>query len=92
MKRDPLEKLFIAAAKAQQPEGGEISPFLEQRILRSLSHQDREPNVIPVFRFGFAISMAVACLVVILTNRAEQPNPLAEYAETAEVATLTYYP
>lgn len=93
MKQDPLARLFVAAARGTREESAELSPFVEERIIRALSKVEREPSIIPVFRLGFAVSMGVACLMVALTAQAnDNSNPFEEVSPTVDVATLAYYP
>lgn len=94
MKQDPLTRLLNSAAAARQQEPEPISNVLEGRIISAWKRGEpleTGPSVVPVFRWGFAISLGAACLALIVTAQTNEPNIFDEIAPVDQ-ATLTYYP
>jgi hypothetical protein len=92
MNRDPLDKLFSAAARAHAPAEETLDSFTQERIVRALRQVEREPSLIPIFRWGFGISMATACAALILNLQINRPSPFEEVQGSVTADVMAYYP
>ena len=95
MKQDPLFRLLQSAAKAAREEPAAISNVLESRIISSWKRgepDDDEPAVIRVFRWGFAVSMAAACIALVIGMQTNGTSVFEEVQATVSASTMSYYP
>ena len=88
-------RLLESAGKARQEEPVAISNVLENRIVAAWKRgaaEDDEPSVIPVFRWGFAVSMAAACVAVAIGLQTNGTSLFEEVEARVSASTMSYYP
>jgi hypothetical protein len=94
MKHDPLTRLLQSAAKARREEVEPVSSVLESRIVNAWKRgvDPEEPSVVPVFRWGFALSMAAACIALVVSFETGRTTAFDEIQATVSETSLAYYP
>jgi hypothetical protein len=95
MKQDALTRLLQSAAKAPREELEPISNVLENRIVNAWKRggaAEDEASLIPIFRWGFALSMLTACLALAAGFQSDRTSVLEEVQASVSTASLNYYP